>query len=164
MHILHCVHHKSTKHCNSFACHCIFLSCHVSSLIVSFLHWMLFSHNNIPHLSRSPLVTILPRPSMGFYGPCSLKDTINTALFCTMYFKLDLRSSALQSSPVTLNSTLRPQGITRPYYSSTIRVQIVPNASHREVHCWLSLSRLLLGRTSVSLWVSPVQVAFKIGL
>ena len=49
----------------------------------------------IPHLSRSPLVTILPQPSMRFYGPCSSKDTINTASFCTMYFKLDLRSAVL---------------------------------------------------------------------
>ena len=49
----------------------------------------------IPRLSRSPLVTILLQPSMRFYGPCSSKDTINTASFCTMYFKLDLRSAVL---------------------------------------------------------------------
>ena len=101
---------------------------------------------------------------MRFYGPCSSKDTINTALFCTMYLKLDLCSSALQSSPVALNSTLRPQGITCVYYSSTIRVHIVLNISRREVRYQLSLSCLLLGRTSVSLWVLPIQVALKIGL
>ena len=27
MRVLYCVHYKSTKHCNSFACHCMTLVC-----------------------------------------------------------------------------------------------------------------------------------------
>ena len=130
-----------------------FFSCHILSFTVSFLHRMLFSHDSIPHLSCSPLVTILPQPSMRFYGPCSLKDTINTASFCTPSLKLDLHSSALQSSPVALYSTLH----LRDYLCLLLfdyKSSIALNISRREDHLSSTILILSATRKDVGLFMS----------